>query len=238
MVMRLRPARSVIARSAESADMDIEGNLRAVERRIAQAAHRAGRAPGEVTIVAVTKEVAPQAIEAALNAGIRHIGENRVQEAVEKIRLLSALELQPTWHMVGHLQTNKVKTAVEIFDIIHSIDSLRLAQLVNQRAEKSLRILLQVNISGEETKGGFAVAELPRALDEVARLPRLEVKGLMTIAPLVEDAEEVRPIFRRLRELRDSLGLEHLSMGMTDDFEVAVEEGATIVRIGRAIFGK
>jgi len=218
--------------------MDIERNLKEVEGRIAQAAQRVGRSPDEVTIVAVTKQVAPQAIEAAIKAGIRHIGENRVQEANEKIRLLSALELYPTWHMVGHLQTNKVKTAVEIFDIIHSIDSLRLAQLVSQRADKTLPVLLQVNISGEETKSGFSVAELPKALDEVARLPRLEVKGLMTIAPLVQDAEEVRPIFRRLRELRDSLGLEHLSMGMSDDFEVAVEEGATMVRIGRAIFGK
>lgn len=218
--------------------MDIERNLKEVEGRIAQAAQRVGRSPDEVTIVAVTKQVAPQAIEAAIKAGIRHIGENRVQEAKEKIRLLSALELYPTWHMVGHLQTNKVKTAVEIFDIIHSIDSLRLAQLVSQRADKTLPVLLQVNISGEETKSGFSVAELPKALDEVARLPRLEVKGLMTIAPLVQDAEEVRPIFRRLRELRDSLGLEHLSMGMSDDFEVAVEEGATMVRIGRAIFGK
>ncbi|RLC71163.1 MAG: YggS family pyridoxal phosphate-dependent enzyme [Chloroflexi bacterium] len=218
--------------------MDIERNLKEVEGRIAQAAQRVGRSPDEVTIVAVTKQVAPQAIEAAIKAGIRHIGENRVQEANEKIRLLSALELYPTWHMVGHLQTNKVKTAVEIFDIIHSIDSLRLAQLVSQRADKTLPVLLQVNISGEETKSGFSVAELPKALDEVARLPRLEVKGLMTIAPLVQDAEEVRPIFRRLRELRDSLGLEHLSMGMSNDFEVAVEEGATMVRIGRAIFGK
>lgn len=218
--------------------MDIEGNLREVERRIAQAAHRAGRSPGEITIVAVAKEVAPEAIEAAIKAGIRHIGENRVQEATEKIKLLSALEPRPIWHMVGHLQTNKVKTAVEIFDIIHSIDSLRLAQLVSQRADRTLPVLLQVNISGEATKSGFPAAELPRVLAEVSWLPRLEVRGLMTIAPLVEDAEEVRPIFRRLRQLRDGLGLEHLSMGMTDDFEVAVEEGATMVRIGRAIFGK
>ena len=238
MVRRLLPAGSAIARSVGSADMDIERNLREVERRIAQAADRAGRSPGDITIIAVTKEVAPQAIEAALKAGIRHIGENRVQEAEEKRALLSALEPHPTWHMVGHLQTNKVKTAVEIFDIIHSIDSLRLAQAISQRAGKTLPILLQVNISGEATKSGFLVAELPRALEEVASLPRLEVHGLTTIAPLVEDVEEVRPIFRRLRELSDSLGLEHLSMGMTDDFEVAVEEGATMVRIGRAIFGK
>jgi pyridoxal phosphate enzyme (YggS family) len=218
--------------------MDIERNFREVERRIAQAAQRVGRSPAEVIIVAVTKEVSPQAIEAALEAGIMHIGENKVQEAREKIARLSNLQPCPTWHLVGHLQTNKVKTAVEIFDIIHSIDSLRLAQAISHRVQSTFPVLLQVNVSEEKTKSGFSVAELPKVAEEVARLPRLEVKGLMTIAPLVSDPEEVRPIFRRLRQLRDSLGLEHLSMGMSDDFEVAVEEGATMVRIGRVIFGE
>jgi len=218
--------------------MDIARNLHDVERRIAQAAQRAGRSPAEITIVAVTKGLTAQAIEAALEAGIRHIGENRVQEAREKIARLSNLQPCPTWHMVGHLQTNKVKTAVEIFDIIHSIDSLRLAEALSGRARNTVSVLLQVNISGEEPKSGFSEAELPKAAEDVARLPMLEVKGLMTIAPLVSDPEEVRPIFRRLRELRDSLGLEHLSMGMSDDFEVAIGEGATMVRIGRAIFGE
>ena len=220
------------------AEMDITRNLRDVERRIAQAAQRAGRSPAEITIVAVTKGLTAQAIEAALEAGIRHIGENRVQEARGKIARLSNLQPCPTWHMVGHLQTNKVKTAVEIFDIIHSIDSLRLAEALSGRARNTVSVLLQVNISGEEPKSGFSQAELHKAAEDVARLPMLEVKGLMTIAPLVSDPEEVRPIFRRLRELRDSLGLEHLSMGMSDDFEVAVGEGATMVRIGRAIFGE
>lgn len=218
--------------------MDIERNLRELERRIDRAAERAGRSPADITIVAVTKGVAVEAIEAAIKAGIRHIGENRVQEARAKIERLSTLELQPMWHMVGHLQTNKVKTAVQIFDIIHSINSLRLAEAVSQRAQAIIPVLLQVNVSGEGTKSGFSVAELSQAAEEVARLPRLEVKGLMTIAPMVADTEEVRPIFQRLRQLRDELGLEHLSMGMTDDFEVAVEEGATMVRIGRAIFGQ
>ncbi len=218
--------------------MDIARNLHDVERRIAQAAQRAGRSPAEITIVAVTKGLTAQAIEAALEAGIRHIGENRVQEAREKIARLSNLQPCPTWHMVGHLQTNKVKTAVEIFDIIHSIDSLRLAEALSGRARNTVPVLLQVNISGEEPKSGFSEAELPKAAEDVARLSMLKVKGLMTIAPLVSDPEEVRPIFRRLRELRDSLGLEHLSMGMSDDFEVAVGEGATMVRIGRAIFGE
>jgi len=218
--------------------MDIERNLRELESRIARAAERAGRSPADITIVAVTKEVEVEAIEAAIKAGIGHIGENRVQEAKTKMERLSTLERQPMWHMVGHLQTNKVKTAAQIFDIIHSIDSLRLAEAVSQRVQDIMPVLLQVNVSGEATKSGFSVAELSQAVEEIARLPRLEVKGLMTIAPLVADAEEVRPIFRRLRQLRDELGLEHLSMGMTDDFEVAVEEGATMVRIGRAIFGQ
>ena len=217
---------------------DIEQNLREVERRIAQAAERVGRSPGEITIVAVTKNIELEAVKAALKAGIRHIGENRVQEARKKIESLSTLVPRPVWHMVGHLQANKTKTAAEIFDIIHSIDSVRLAEAISHRASSDLSLLIQVNVSGEGAKGGFAVAELTKAVVEIARLPRLEVKGLMTIAPLLEDPEEVRPIFRRLRELRDALGLEHLSMGMSDDFEVAVEEGATMVRIGRAIFGE
>ena len=219
-------------------DMDISQNLLDVERRVSQAAQRAGRSPGEVTVVAVTKGLAAQTIEAAIEAGIRHIGENRVQEAREKKACLSKMQICPTWHMVGHLQTNKVKTAVEIFDIIHSIDSLRLAEALSCRTRNTIPVLLQVNISREEQKSGFPEAEVPKAVEKIALLPRLEVKGLMTIAPLVRDPEEVRPIFRRLRELGDSLRMKHLSMGMSDDFEVAVEEGATMVRIGRAIFGK
>jgi len=217
---------------------DIERNLREVERCIARAAERVGRSPGEVTIVAVTKNVETEAIRAAVEAGIKHIGENRVQEARRKVESLSTLAPRPVWHMVGHLQTNKAKTAAEIFDIIHSIDSIRLAEAVSHSASSNLSLLIQVNVSGEGTKSGFSVAESAKAVAEIARLPRLEVKGLMTIAPLVKDPDEVRPIFRRLRELRDALGLEHLSMGMSDDFEVAVEEGATMVRIGRAIFGE
>ncbi len=217
--------------------MDIERNIRQVESRIARAAERAGRSPQEIAIVAVAKGVGVGAIEAAIRAGIGHIGENRVQEATEKIAGLSHLVPAPTWHMVGHLQRNKVKTAVDIFDIIHSVDSLRLAQAISQRALKAVSILLEVNVSGEETKGGFSVAQLPQAAEEIGRLPNLEVKGLMTIAPMVDDPEQVRPVFRRLRQLGTGLGLQELSMGMTDDFEVAVEEGATMVRIGRAIFG-
>jgi len=217
--------------------MDISRNIRDVERRIAAAARKVERDPNGITLIAVTKGLPPQAIEAAVAAGIRNIGENRVQEAQDKIAQLSISGVRPTWHMVGHLQRNKVKTAVEIFDIIHSIDSLSLAKEIDSRAPHILPVLLQVNVSSEETKGGFSVAELPEALRCIRAMSNLEAKGLMTIAPVARGPEEVRPVFRQLRELRDSLGLTHLSMGMTDDFEVAVEEGATMVRIGRAIFG-
>jgi len=207
-----------------------------VSKRIAAAAERAGRSPDEIAIVAVVKGVEPRLIKIAVDTGIRHIGENRVQEAKGKSIHLSSLEPRPTWHMVGHLQVNKIKTALEIFDIIHSIDSVRLAESLSKRAQDVLPVLLQTNVSGEESKGGFSPRELPDAAQRISRLPNLDVQGLMTIAPMVADPEEVRPVFRRLRELRDDLGLRHLSMGMSDDFEIAVEEGATLVRIGRAIF--
>lgn len=216
----------------------IERNIQDVQRRIARAAQRAGRSPDEVTILGATKLVLASAIQAAFHFGISNFGENRVQEAKPKIEQLSTLEPRPIWHMIGHLQTNKVKTAVKIFDIIHSVDSLRLAEIISRRANHPLPVLLQVNVAGEASKSGFTVAEVIGTIKQIERLPNLEIKGLMTIAPLVDDPEEVRPIFRQLRQLRDSLGLEHLSMGMTDDFEVAVEEGATMVRIGRAIFGE
>lgn len=218
--------------------ISIERNILELQERIAAAAERAGRSPAEITIVAVTKTVEAEAIEKAFEAGIRHFGENRVQEAKNKIEQLSALNPSPTWHMVGHLQSNKVKTAVEIFSIIQSIDSVRLAEIISHRVRRELPILLQVNVSQEASKSGFSVPEVPIAAEQIARLPWLEIKGLMTIVPQVSDPEEVRPFFRQLRLLRDSLGLEHLSMGMTDDFEAAIEEGATMVRIGRAIFGE
>jgi len=145
--------------------------------------------------------------------------------------------INPTWHLIGHLQTNKAKIAVLLFDIIHSVDSVKLAEVISAQADKEIEVLLQVNVAQEESKGGFTVAELPQALEKISELPNIKVQGLMTIAPWVNDTEEVRPVFKRLKELGDSLGLKHLSMGMTDDYEVAIEEGATMVRIGRAIFG-
>ena len=218
--------------------MTIENNVRDVEQRIVRACERVGRSPDEVTLIAVTKTIDVPAIEAAFDAGVRHFGENRVQEAKPKIEQLERLGSSLTWHMVGHLQTNKAKTAVDIFDIIHSVDSLRLAEILNGHSPKKLSVLIQVNVSAEMTKSGFPLSEVDDAVKRLGELNNLEIEGLTTIAPLVRDAEEVRPVFRQLRELRDALGLKHLSMGMTDDFEVAIEEGATLVRIGRAIFGE
>jgi pyridoxal phosphate enzyme (YggS family) len=218
--------------------VDIAANLRDVQGRITRACERSHRSPGEITLVVVTKEVGVSAIRAAFDCGVRDFGENRVQDAEDKIAQLSDLRPDIIWHMIGHLQSNKARTALELFDIIHSVDSVRLAEILSRRAEKSFPVLLQVNVPGEATKSGFMVGEVGAAVEGISKLPNLNVKGLMTIAPLVADPEEVRPVFRKLRELRDFLGLEHLSMGMTDDFEVAVEEGATILRIGRAIFGE
>jgi hypothetical protein len=209
----------------------------AIQKRMAEAAEKASRSPSEITLVAVTKTVDAAAIKEAHAAGLRHFGESRIQAAREKLPLLSALQPAPTWHLVGHLQTNKAKTAAELFDIIHSVDSLKVAEAISQHAGRDISVLVQVNVAGEASKHGFALQDVIPALERIARLPHLRTKGLMTIAPYVDDPEEVRPVFRRLRLMRDSLGLEHLSMGMSDDFEVAIEEGATLVRIGRAIFG-
>jgi pyridoxal phosphate enzyme (YggS family) len=218
--------------------MSVERNIRDVGRRIAAACERAGRSPEEVTLVAVTKNVAVTPIKAAYNAGVRHFGENRVQEAAPKIERLGRLRHMITWHMVGHLQTNKAKTAADVFDIIQSVDSLRLAEALSSRSQRKLPVLIEVNVAGEASKGGFPLLQVADAVEAIGRLPNIEIEGLMTVAPWVDDPDEVRPVFRRLRQLRDALGLRHLSMGMTDDFEVAVEEGATMVRIGRAIFGE
>jgi len=219
-------------------------NLEAVKERVAAACQRAGRSPDEVAVVAVSKTFPATLVAEACRAGLTDIGENRVQEAADKIPQVEALGSHPRWHLVGHLQTNKVKTALGLFDIIHSVDSLRLAEAISRQTDiQSGRrpgpapVLLEVNVGGEASKFGFTPAEAGRAVEQMERLPGLSVQGLMTVAPLSADPEEVRPVFRELRHLRDALGLRHLSMGMTDDFEVAIEEGATMVRIGRAIFG-
>ena len=224
--------------------MGIADNLRSVRERVAAACERAGRSPDEITVVGVSKTFPATLVAEACRAGLSDIGENRVQEGAAKIPKVEALGSRPRWHLVGHLQTNKVKTALGLFDIIHSVDSVRLAEFISRHAENlpvrqagPLPVLLEVNVAGEASKFGLRPEEMGWALEQIARLPGLAVQGLMTVAPLVDDPEEVRPVFRELRRLRDALGLREMSMGMTDDFEVAIEEGATMVRIGRAIFG-
>jgi pyridoxal phosphate enzyme (YggS family) len=218
--------------------MSIAENLARVRERMAAACRRADRAPDEVTLVGVSKGFPAEAVAEACAAGLGDLGENRVQEAGRKIEALEALGVRPCWHLIGHLQTNKAKTASDLFAIIHSVDSLRLAQALSRRAREPVPILLEVNVAQEASKFGFAPKDVAPAVSEIRSLPNLDVRGLMTIAPMTDNHETVRPIFRDLRQLRDSLGLQELSMGMTDDFEVAIEEGATIVRVGRAVFGE
>lgn len=221
--------------------IDVAANVARVGERIAAAARRGGRRPEDVTLVAVTKGVDASQILEAVAAGVQDLGENRVQEAASKAAAVSA---GARWHLVGHLQRNKVRQAVALFTVIHSLDGARLAADVSRRAAAPVDVLLQVNVAGEAQKFGVPPEEAPTVLRAIAGLPALHVVGLMTIAPLSGDPEETRPIFGRLRGLRDDLEalgiagvtLPHLSMGMSGDFEIAVEEGATMVRIGRAIF--
>jgi hypothetical protein len=220
-----------------SAAPDIAANLQRVRERVDAACRRAGRSADEVTIVGISKGFPASAVVDAWQVGLRDIGENRVQEAASKIALATAQGARPRWHLVGHLQTNKVKTALGLFDIIHAVDSLHLAAAISRAAAKPVAVLLEVNVSGEPSKYGLRPEEVEPALAKARALPNIDVRGLMTVAPLVDDPEAVRPIFRSLRELARTLGLAQLSMGMSDDFEVAVEEGATMIRVGRAIFG-
>ncbi len=227
--------------------MDLIQRISEVYRKISHAAMRAGRDPSEVRLLAVTKTVSPQLVKDAIDAGIRLIGENRVQEAEKKMEALAG-EIPETvsWHMIGHLQKNKAKLAVELFDLIESVDSLSLAERIDRYAReagKMQKIYLQVKLSPEETKSGMSPEELERDIADYLGFSNLEPLGLMTIPPYSPDPEESRPYFRRLRELRDRLidagyELRELSMGMSGDYEVAVEEGATIVRVGTAIFGE
>lgn len=234
-VRTARPLRMV---PIETMQRTIAANLAAVRTRIAAAAARAERDPAGITLIAVTKTFPAETVAAAVAAGLRDIGENRVQEAEAKRPALAALAPPPAWHLIGHLQRNKVKTALRLFDILHSVDSLTLAEAISRHAARPVRVLLEVNVGGEASKDGFAPEVTLRAVEQVARLPNLDVRGLMTVAPAADNPEDVRPVFRRLRELRDAAGLRELSMGMTHDFEAAVEEGATMVRVGRALFGE
>ena len=223
----------------------IKNNLEIINEKIKKAALKANRNPQEIKLVAVTKTATIEQIKEAISAGVKIIGENKVQEAKEKYQILSA---DIEWHLVGHLQTNKVKYAIEIFDLIHSVDSIKLAKEIDKRSLQFgmiTNVLVEVNVSGEETKYGIKPEEVEPFLKEISEFSRTRVRGLMTIAPIAEDKEEVRPYFRKLRELFKEIKskniknvkMDYLSMGMTEDFEVAVEEGANMVRIGRGIFG-
>jgi hypothetical protein len=223
--------------SARSSPPEIAGRLAGVRARIDAACARAGRSPRDITLVGVSKQQPASAIRAAFDAGLRDFGENRVQEAAQKIEELRALGIAPRWHLIGHLQRNKAAAAISLFDILHSVDSERVAEAIDAHADRRVPVLLEVNVAGEPAKFGVAPAELPALAERIGRLPRIELLGLMTVAPQVANPEDVRPVFRRLRELGDTVGLPELSMGMTDDFEVAIEEGSTLVRVGRAIFG-
>lgn len=215
---------------------EIRANIVALESRIAAACGRAGRKREDVHLVAVSKTFPASDIDHAIAAGMTDIGENKVQEARDKKPAVSAAA---RWHLIGHLQSNKAKDAVRLFDVIQTVDSFDLAERIARVAEtagKRQEVLLQVNIGREAQKSGVEPEDVADLAKRIAALPSLHLSGLMAIPPLGE-ADEMRPYFRELRALRDELGLQQLSMGMTDDFEVAIEEGATIIRVGRAIFG-
>jgi PLP dependent protein len=235
---------------AQSRD-ELSERLEKVRQRIREAALRSGRSEQDVTLIAVSKTHPPTLLRRAIEVGARDLGENRVQEADAKITELGRESAR--WHLIGHLQANKARRAVALFDLIHSVDSVALAQrldrLCAQQEREVLPVLIQVDLAGEATKSGASVAELPELIKAVRATEHLRLTGLMALPPFFEDAERVRPFFRRLRELRDLYGERgefdtsgggagELSMGMSHDFEVAIEEGATMVRVGTAIFGE
>jgi pyridoxal phosphate enzyme (YggS family) len=214
--------------------MAIRDNLASVDERIAKACARSRRDRKDVTLVAVSKTFSASAVDEAIAAGATDIGENRVQEARDKKPLVRG---NARWHLIGHLQSNKAKDAARLFDVVQTIDSVALAQKISKAATGPLDVLIEVNIGAETQKAGVLAADVPELAAQMADLPHLRLTGLMTIPP-VGPADESRRYFRELRSLRDRLGLAEISMGMSEDFEVAIEEGATIVRVGRAIFGE
>ena len=227
---------------------ELRGRLQEVHRRIEASARGAGRDPAEVKLIAVSKTQPPDVIRQAIEAGVTDLGENRVQEADAKITELGRSAVR--WHLIGHLQANKARRAVALFDVIHSLDSVALARRLNRLCAElerdDLPVLIQVDLGGEETKSGVSEEDLPDLIVAVAECEQLRLIGLMTLPPFFDDVELVRPYFRRLRELRDALqargtftaGPGELSMGMSHDYGVAIEEGATMVRVGTAIFGE
>lgn len=224
----------------------IRDNTKIVENDIKDACDRAKRDPKDINLIAVTKTIDTERINEALETGIENIGENKVQEIMEKY---DKIEYAPSWHMIGHLQTNKVKYIIDKIDLIHSVDSLKLAKEIDKRARninKIMDVLIQLNIADEDTKFGLSYNELDDFIKEIASLENVNVQGLMAIVPYVIDPEEVRPYFRKMKEIFDKLqdspyeniNMKYLSMGMTNDFQVAIEEGSNMIRVGTGIFGE
>ena len=227
-------------------ETDIVSNVMGIRQRMAAAAERCGRNHEDINLMAVSKTIPPERVHEAIKAGITWFGENYVQEAREKI---PAVGQNVSWHMIGHLQTNKVKYVVHLFDWIHSVDRIELARELDKRAaqnQRTLKVLIEVNVSGEVSKSGAEPSRVLELVRQISVMPNLNVQGLMTMPPFFENPEEARPYFVALRRLRDKIEgenipgvqMKELSMGMTGDFEVAIEEGATIIRVGRAIFGE
>jgi pyridoxal phosphate enzyme (YggS family) len=225
----------------------LKQRLKQIAKRIRQAAESCDRDADSVRLVAVSKTIAADIVKEAIEAGVTILGENYIQEARDKFKAL--VQYPVSWHFIGHLQSNKAKYAVRLFDLIHSVDSLKLARELDKQAgklDKIQQILVQVNISAEDTKSGVSTDEAPRLIAEISQLKNLAVKGLMTMPPYFYQPEKVQPFFAALHDLRDQIreqslpnvSLDELSMGMTGDFEVAIKEGATLVRIGTAIFGE
>lgn len=226
--------------------MSINENIRYINQQIEKACRRGNRKPEEVTLIAVTKTKPIEDMEEARQAGIHHVGENKVQEITLKY---PNFENQFIWHMIGHLQTNKIKAIIDKVELIHSVDTLKLAEAINHEAQKINKIqdiLVQINVAQEESKFGICIEAVEALIRDIAKLPNVRIKGLMTVAPYVEDAEENRTVFRQMFQVFvdinskniDNVLMETLSMGMTNDYVVAIEEGATMVRIGTAIFGQ
>ena len=221
----------------------IGANLAAVRGRIERACGRSGRSPLDVTLIAVTKTWPTETVLAAMEAGLKDFGENRVQEGVAKAAEVALAAdnsslATPTWHLIGHLQTNKVRAALGTFAILHAVDSERLLRAIDGTATNPVPLMIEVNVAAEPTKYGILPEQLPQMLEVARGLANVRVTGLMTVAPRLSEPEAVRPVFGELRKLAERHGLRHLSMGMTEDFETAIEEGATHIRVGRALFGE
>lgn len=229
--------------NASTVSSEVVGRISTVRQRVASACARGGRSPQDVMLIAVSKTWPAESVLAAAAAGLTDFGENRVQEALAKMDAFDGLTGatcldRPEWHLIGHLQTNKVRAAVGRFAILHAIDSERLLLAIDSLAPAPQRVMIEVNVAAEPTKFGVSPGDLPRLLEVAATLTNVRVEGLMTVAPNSSDPEASRPHFRALRALAAAHGLPSLSMGMTGDFEVAIEEGATHIRVGRAIFGE